>query len=323
MNIEKRKNESASILHRNKMEEVPTGVDVNKWKSFRDAYNRAAMLETNDSPAQLDIEINSDCNMKCSFCIHSIQENRHISLGYEKFTMIIDEAVSMGIYSLKLNYMNEPLLVSDIEKYILYAKNAGMINIFMSTNGINLTESRSISLIKSGITKLFISIDATTSEIYKQLRNSSKYNLVVNNINRFIDIRNSFGLTYPLVRVNFLENSINTHQKNDFISYWNNRADIVIIQEMNELIDNKTKLFIDKKKKDYHCSFPYKQLVITADGNILPCCTMHGIKHKLGKIGEMTLLEAWNCNEMIELRKLHKDGRYKENIICRHCVDGY
>lgn len=322
MKIEKRENESAAIIHRNKMEELPPNVDENKWNEFRRLYNNAANLYENLIPAQLDIEINSDCNLKCSFCINSLKDNEHIFLSFDKYKNIIDQAVAIGVHSIKLNYMNEPLLVNNIDEYIDYAIKKGIINVFFSTNGILLNNEMSLKLINSGLTKIFISIDATNSEIYKEQRNSNKYEIVKNNVLNFIKIRNSLKLEYPLVRVNFLENNINKHQKNDFISYWEDKADIVIIQEMNELIDNKTNLYIEKEKKDYHCSFPFKQLVVTSKGDILPCCTMYGIRHKIGNVENMKLIDAWNSELIKSLRKLHKKGNYTENKHCKHCVLG-
>lgn len=322
LHINKRENEFSSLTNREKMESLPTGADSVKWSIFRRKYNAAASLSRNESPAQIDVELNSDCNMSCNFCIHSTQKNTHKILSFDEFKNIIDQALEMETFSLKLNYMNEPLLVKDLERYIEYAKNAGMVNIFFSTNGILLDKQRSLSLIKSGITKVFVSIDAADQETYKALRNSDRYNQIVDNVKGFIDTRDSLGLQYPLVRVNFLKNSLNIGQVDDFLELWNGVADIIIIQEMNELIDANTDLFIEKPQQQYHCSFPFKQLVVNASGDILPCCTMHGIKHKIGNIGSMTLYQAWNSQTAEELRQLHTAGRYIENPICRHCIAG-
>jgi len=322
MKTNKRDNEFSALLNRDRMEQVPPGIDAKLWNGFREKYNNASLLFENESPAQLDIELNSNCNMACSFCIHSIEENRNTGIEYEKYTKIIDEAISLNIRSLKLNYMNEPLLVRDLEKFIDYALKAGMVNVFMSSNGLLLTERRAKSLIESGITKLFVSLDATTADVYLKLRNNSKFDQIVKNILKFLEIRNEMGLEYPLLRVNFLKTNTNAHQEQDFIDFWENKADIVIIQEMNELIDQKTDLFIEKEVKEFHCSFPFKQLVVNADGHILPCCTMHGIKLKLGNISTMTLEEAWNSKKAKYLRQLHKDGKYMDNKVCRYCITG-
>lgn len=317
-----RENEPSAVINRRLMEQTPPGVDNESWQEFRTNYNKAANLEVLNAPAQIDVELNAACNLKCNFCIQSVRDMGTDLLGYECFTKIIDEAAAMGTKSLKLNYMNEPLMVQDLERYIKYAREAGFVNIFMSTNGIMLTERRSRLLIESGITKIFVSLDATTPETYEVQRNSKKFNQIVKNIHKFLEIRNSQGLSYPLIRVNFLKNQANLHELDAFVEQWTGVADMIVIQEMNELIDKDSNLFIDTQKSDYKCSFPFKQLVVDAKKRILPCCCMNGIGLRLGNLNSMTLTEAWNSDKMRNLRELHAAGNYKQNPACRRCIDG-
>tara|TARA_R110002050_G_scaffold12524_5_gene41050 strand:- start:2221 stop:3192 length:972 start_codon:yes stop_codon:yes gene_type:complete len=318
----KRENELSALINRNLMERLPPNTNKKEWDKFRSDYNNAQKLNVNTNPAQLDIELNSTCNLKCSFCIQSVRDQGKYILNFECFKKLIDEAIENGTKSLKLNYQNEPLIIQDLERYIEYAKDKGMVNIFFSTNGIMLNEKRSRSLINSGLTKIFISIDAINSETYFKQRNSKHYNRVVNNILKFIEIRNSLNLSYPLVRVNFLKTTLNINQEKQFIKFWKGKADIIIIQEMNEVIDNKSDLFIKNDKSNYKCSYPFKQLVVDAQGRILPCCCMNGVELQIGSIKEMSLKEAWNSKKMRDLRDLHKKGDYKSNPICKRCIEG-
>ena len=130
------------------------------------------------------------------------------------------------------------------------------------------------------------------------------------------------NLQYPLIRVNFLKNKANLHELDDFIKFWEGKADMIIIQEMNELIDNESDLFIKPNKDNYKCSFPFKQLVVDARKRILPCCCMNGTELQLGHTDSMTLKEAWNSEKMQNLRDLHLSGNYKQNHVCRRCIDG-
>lgn len=320
--LKARQNELSPVIHRNLFEQCPPNVDPKKWETFRNNYNKAKDLHINDAPAQIDIELNSACNMKCSFCIQSVRDLGKYKLGFECFTKLIDEAIENGTTSLKLNYMNEPLILQDLERYIEYAKEKGMINIFFSTNGVMLTEKRAKTLIESGLTKIFVSLDAIDAETFKAQRNSKHFDKIVKNVLRFIELRNEMNLQYPLVRVNFLKNKVNEHQEKEFIRFWKHKADMIIIQEMNELIDSESGMFIETDKSDYKCSFPFKQLAVDARGRILPCCCMNGTELQLGDVKTMTLKEAWNSKKMRDLRKLHKNGDFRENPVCRRCITG-
>ena len=90
---------------------------------------------------------------------------------------------------------------------------------------------------------------------------------------------------------------------------------------MNDLPDVDTGITIDSSNGNNDgCSFPFKQMVIDNEGNILPCCKMGGKKLALGNIKNMSLKEAWNSKKMNQLRYIHKTNKWKDNPVCRRCI---
>jgi MoaA/NifB/PqqE/SkfB family radical SAM enzyme len=85
--------------------------------------------------------------------------------------------------------VNEPLIRKDLIKFIEYAKDAGIVDIYLSTNGVLLTEQFSINLINSGLTRIQISIDATSADIYDQMRPGGDFKKVVDNISTLLEVR--------------------------------------------------------------------------------------------------------------------------------------
>jgi radical SAM protein with 4Fe4S-binding SPASM domain len=327
INIEPRKNETTAVLKRHFFEIMPDNLSENEsrnWIEFREKYDRAHNLLFNDSPAQIDFELNSRCNLKCPFCTHGHGQVENKTICFSEFAKIIDEAVSIGVYSIKLNYINEPLLNMDLERFISYAKEKGIVNIYMATNGVMLTKERGRKLIESGITKIFISIDAFSSETYLKMRLSKHYDKIIQNINDFFETRKSLNLQFPLVRVNFLKSKENIHELENFVEYWKNIADTVGVQDMIHLpnSENNEQILEAEKRKDFKCSFPFKMLVVDSDKNILPCCTFHGRSLALGNTETMTLQEAWNSKKMKDLQDMHQKGEYWKNEFCKKCVIG-
>ena len=312
------------IRNSNLLEKCPPSVDINEWKDFRKKYKRATKFEYLESPVQIDIELNGGCNMKCPFCLHGYGKKiKNTLMPIETFKNIIDEAVAFGIRGLKLNYINEPMLRRDLEECIKYAKAAGILNIYMTTNGSLLNKKRYDSILTCGLTKIFISVDAATPETYNKQRLSGKFNMIVDNILGFIKERDSRDMKWPLVRVSFLKNALNKHEEEQFYEMWEGKADMIAYQKMNELPDRDTNLVLDKELGEKRgCTFPFKQLVIDHSGDILPCCTMGGKKLALGNIKDMTLKEAWNSEAMTELKKIHKEKRPEENPVCKRCLFG-
>ena len=89
---------------------------------------------------------------------------------------------------------------------LLIMQKVGILDIYFSTNGILLNKKISTDLIKSGLTRIQISIDAITKETYDKVRPGGNYNKIIENINEFLLIKQNLNARLPLVRVNFCEN---------------------------------------------------------------------------------------------------------------------
>ena len=305
------------------LELCPTGVDQERWQDFRAAMQKSKNLEAQESgPIQIDLELNGSCNMQCPFCIHGYngQTNLDLQLSLEQAKNILQQAYSAGAASLKLNYINEPLIRKDLEDVIAYARSIGYVNIYLVTNGSLLTPERQLSILQAGLTRIYVSIDAATAETYNKQRKSGLYDRVVGNVRSLIQTRNSLNMSFPLVRVSFLKNAINIHEALDFFDQWKNTADLITFQTMNNVPDTETGLSIESFAEPKPCDFPFKQFVVDHEGNILPCCKLPGRKLKIGNIKSMSIQQAWQSDKMQDLRSQHSSENSTLNPICRACL---
>ena len=87
-----------------------------------------------------------------------------------------------------------------------------------------------------------------------------------------------------------------------------------------------TRILKSKKtalKKNFKCSFPFKQLVINNEKDVLPCCTFWGEELSIKKLEKPEdLLDAWNSKKINYLRKKHLAGEYSDIPQCKNCVQG-
>ena len=324
-------NELTAVVNRTLFDAVPSGItnpiDILRWERFRERYHTVAeTLQHYDFPLQLDFELNSTCNLRCAFCLHGHEKVPRRSLSFEQFARVIREGEAFGLCSVKLNYINEPLLVPNICEYIDYARLHGVLNVYFATNGTLLTEAMIRSLIASRVSKVMISLDAVTPETFLIMRQSTKLELITQNILNLIRIREELGVNYPLVRVNFLKTEQNMHEAEQFIEQWTGVADMIGFQDRVGLpgVDSDTVSLLPvllPEKTGFRCSFPSKQMVIDSSGQILPCCTFSGRSLPMGNIEQTTVKQAWDSVRMEELRDLHAEGKYAENSVCRHCVN--
>jgi radical SAM protein with 4Fe4S-binding SPASM domain len=323
-------NELTGVVHRDRFDDLPGDVtdpiDIQRWINFRAAYHRAQNLEEfTPFPLQLDFELTSQCNLRCAFCIHGHETVQKRELTFERFARAIDEGQKHGLCSIKLNYINEPLLIKDFAQYVKYAKAHGVLNIYFATNGVLLNERIREELIEARVSKIMISLDATTAETFEVMRRSTQFELIVRNIHALLARRNALGLTYPIVRVNFLKTPLNIHEAETFVAQWTNVADMIGLQDQVGLPGVENNLLLDEKYVDhsaFRCSFPFKMLVIDSAGHILPCCTFSGREMPLGHVDDMTLAEAWKSPTMLALKTSHQQGTWMSNSVCLNCVTG-
>ena len=86
------------------------------------------------------------------------------------------------------------------------------MDLFLFTNGKLLNSKNSELILKSSLTRLFISIDAVSEETYDKVRipvnkkilNTNRLAIIENNVKNFVKLRNSMGLKLPLTRVSFV-----------------------------------------------------------------------------------------------------------------------
>ena len=122
------------------------------------------------------------------------------------------------------------------------AKNSDIMDQFLFTNGTLLNDKNSQIILNSSPTRLFVSIDAASEEVYDKVRipvnkkiiNSGRLSLI-ENIKNFIKLRNLQNKKLPLVRVSFVALEKNVHEVDEFIKKWVNIVDSVEIQKENSI----------------------------------------------------------------------------------------
>jgi radical SAM protein with 4Fe4S-binding SPASM domain len=79
------------------------------------------------------------------------------------------------------------------------------------------------------------------------------------------------------------------------------------------------KLGVNDKMKFFPCKIPLQLIVITKDGNVLPCFEDYFQKNIMGNINNNSLKEIWNNQKFVEFRKNLAIGlRYKYHA-CKDC----
>ena len=308
-----------------------------QWTQYREDWEKYCKLEKeSEFPPHLEFELNYSCNLRCPMCTWAVEdaaEKKEDWFTFEDYKKVIDEAVSIGTKSIRICYINEPLIRQDIDQFIKYAVDAGILDVLITTNGTLLTKQMSKKLIEAGLTKINVSLDAVTNETYDKIRVGGNLDVTVQNIHDFLDIRKEMNKKLPKIRLTFVTSKINFHEYDEFVSNWKDKVDSLGIQHLQNPFGEGR--FEDEKRGEdiilkrspipekFHCSEPFKRLTLRSNGDTLPCCSFYAVDLVIGNWKENSLEEIWNNDKMKELREIHKTGDYQKNNVCKNCVQNY
>jgi MoaA/NifB/PqqE/SkfB family radical SAM enzyme len=303
-----------------------------KFKEYRKEWNEANNMEkVTEFPLFLQLDTTQKCNFKCPHCMLSDEQGVKTyfskdTISNDDFKLILEEAEKYSCPSISLQGTNEPLLDKNLEVQIQKARDKGFIDIMINSNASALTEKRAKKILESGLTRIRFSIDAIDEATFKKVRVGGDFEQVKRNILRFMEIRKNLNLKLPVVGVSFCVLADNYKEKDDFVKYWADKVDFVSIQRFTAPTpDVKWDKFfpinhVEEEFKDFKCPQPFQRLVIR-NKDITPCCTWFSRELTLGRVGEVTLHDAWHSEKMVELRKLHRNGEWYKNETCKKCVN--
>jgi len=289
------------------------------WNEYRRLWREAGSgKKVTDFPLHLDFDTADACNYKCAVCNEGDRKRTKCVMTTALFKQVMDECSRLGVFSINIGNIGEPFLYPDnLIEFIKIARNSGIIDVFVHTNGALVTSDVAERLVGSGISVICFSIDASTKETYEKIRGGD-YDAVIKNINRLIEIKKVRGSKLPFVRVSMVPCELNRDEIDTFIEYWKTRADVIDIQSYVDVGFGKN-ILKDKKK---NCLMPFQRMMIWPDGRIGACCLGKSLGTDLliGKFPEISIVQAWNNEKIENLRRSMIEFNLKEFPSCEQCI---
>ena len=189
-------------------------------------------------PHHVQIEtVNRYCNARCPMCtikfVPDFTKDAEDPLSYKgvsrkaefmtletfkkiaiKFIPFIDKIGYLSLYG-----CGEPLLDKSLSDKIAFAKEIGFKQIGFTSNCSGLTEKTSRKLLDAGLNCIIPSIDGITKEVHETIRPRTKFDDIVSNVRRFIEIRDE-GKYRCKVLVRMIRQQLNIEQWDEYNVYW-------------------------------------------------------------------------------------------------------
>lgn len=277
----------------------------------------AGLIENGIVPLCVDVETASICDLACKFCFRDTLATPDKIMDEKLFKRIVDQAVEMGVPSMKFNWRGEPLMNPKLPKYIGYAKDKGILDTIINTNATHLTKVMSRDLISAGLDFMIYSFDGGTKETYELMRPGRfKDNLfedVYSNIVGFHEVKEQMGAKFPFTKIQMILTDKTYSEQDSFFSLFNECVDEVTVTHYSErggnfedlteaqkveylalcqklnvpegtayLRDSDGSIRVSKKRKP--CEQPFQRLLVTYDGRVSMCCYDWGAMHPVGYV---------------------------------------
>lgn len=265
-------------------------------------------------PLNVDIEVSSKCQIQCTHCFRQaldIGENDFMPL--DMYKKIVAECGREGLFTLKFSMRGEPLLHPDIVEMVRFAKEQGVKEVWINTNGGMITEELARGIIGAGVDWITMSFDGL-GDHYEKVRTPLKYEKSIEKLRTLRRVRDALKAK-TLLNVQSIWSAIK-HDPNEYISLMKSIVDRVAYNP-----DMNFKDIILVPQKDFVCPRLWQRICITSRGNYLKCPTDFMAKEILGNVNEYSVKQAWDILQDKQ-RKLHQAGRRLESEVCRKCHHG-
>jgi radical SAM protein with 4Fe4S-binding SPASM domain len=291
-------------------------------------------------PVSISIEPTTACNLGCPECPSGLKmfSRNTGNIRKEELHNWLNELSPCTTY-VNFYFQGEPFIHPDFPDLIEMAA-AKRLYSSTSTNAHFITDEMAVSIVKSGLDRLIISIDGITQEVYEQYRVHGKLNKVLEGTRHMVAARKSLRSRKPFLIFQFLVVRHNEHQIEgvkrlaadlgvDEVRF--KTAQVYDYEKGNPLIPLNTRYsryqktldgsYRVKSSLDNHCWRLWSGAVITWDGKVVPCCFDKDATHQLGDLRSNRFSEIWNGHAYRSFREKLLVSR-KEIDICSNCSEG-
>jgi len=263
-------------------------------------------------PEIVQIESTNICNAKCVFCPRDDMHRRQGIMNVELFRKIVDECVELGITHVRMHNYGEAFIDKRLVEKVRYAKQQGIKEVGMISNGSLITDQIARGMIDAGLDAINISVDASGKEVFESTRVGLKYDKVIGNIERLVRLRAESGKRRPKLILSFVRQN-NSADEQAFIEHWRAIADKIHVTDLHNWAGTLNK----ESDVNYPCYRPWLTFTVLWDGRVSLCCADFDGKTILGDLNTHSIAEIWNAEPYRDVRRQHLESGGPD--ICRAC----
>ena len=317
------------------------------WTSYQRA-KRTKAPRIGGLPFSISFEPTTACNLRCPECPSGLRSFTRPTgnLKTDLFQRVMDE-LAPDLWALTFYFQGEPYINPGFLDMVRIASDKGLYT-NTSTNAHFLTEEKAEATVRSGLSRLIISLDGTDQETYSAYRREGELAKVIEGAERIVKWKKKLKSLTPHVVFQFLVVKPNEHQipearalakKIGVDDLWLKTAQIYEPKDDHPLIPTQDKYARYRRnasgvwevkrlrpgsagnKLEDNCWKMWHSCVITWDGRVVPCCFDKDAHHVLGDLRTHSFRELWNSDAYNDFRRTLLKSRSSIEM-CRNCSEG-
>jgi radical SAM protein with 4Fe4S-binding SPASM domain len=292
------------------------------------------------SPYASSIEPTTACNLGCPECPSGLKQFTRATgrLSEEENLKMLNQ-LGTNLFYINYYFQGEPFLNPQFLN-LIKAASKRKIYTATSTNAHFISPKKAEEIVRSGLSRLIISIDGIKQETYEDYRIHGQVEKVFHGTKCIIQAKRDLNSKTPHVIWQFLVTGKNEHEIEDLKKLAQEFAidelrlksiQVYDFENGNSLIPQNEKYsryrrlsngkYKMKAGLSNHCWRMWSSSVLTWDGIVVPCCFDKDAKHQLGKLNESNFNTIWKSQRYKSLRKQILTAR-QEVDICKNCSEG-
>ncbi len=269
-------------------------------------------------PIEIALESTAKCNLYCPMCPRSIYTFDNENMDLELYRKIIQDCKDYVEFIWPYG-IGEPMIHPNIFEMIRITRDAG-VRSGMSTNATLMDDRRADLLLDSGLDYVILAFDGASKETYEKYRTGATFEKTRENILNFlqkkIDRKSSIYVVLQMVML-----KDNEHETDAYRELWDiPGVDEVRFKRDETRMDGAMIPDADLKgQRRNPCHLLWRgPMYVRYDGVAFPCCYMWK-EPPVGDLKTQSVMEVWNSERMINLRKAHLTGDLEGFPACQTC----
>lgn len=305
-------------------------------------------------PKTMEVEVTTRCHLKCRICEHTYWKEPSRDMSFEEFKKIVDQFP--GLKWIGLTGIGSSFLNKDFLKILAYLKSRKVFIEFFDTFTV-LDEKTAEEIVRIGVDKVWVSMDAATKETYEKIRVGASYDKVVENIKGLFRAKQKHNTPVPEIWFHYIINKENVGEMSQYVDlvdgirketntnfatliYYTSLLKFkevgdlipVIPPEARDAVIAKAEgkgLFVNWNE-NVTCDKPicdctkWVEPFVLVTGHVQPCCALNMAndrdfqkEYSWGNLLTENFKDIWKSQKVVDFKKTIHSNRFP--AVCKNC----